>query len=110
MRGAEVTTLMTREIAQLFGSELSIASRGLSYIVDNIILLRYIELLGKVRRSIGVLKSRGSNHDKQLRELIIDDGRVAVGDRFRNLSGLMTGMPQVVVELPDGDHRFHKEQ
>jgi hypothetical protein len=57
-----------------------------------------------------VLKSRGSNHDKQLRELIIDDGRVAVGDRFRNLSGLMTGMPQVVVKLPDGDHRFHKEQ
>ncbi|MDP9313943.1 MAG: AAA family ATPase [Chloroflexota bacterium] len=93
LRGHEVTTLMTREIPQLFGAELMIASRGLSYIVDNIVLLRYIELLGEIKRSIGVLKARGSDHDKQLRELVIAGGQITIGDRFRNLARLMTGMP-----------------
>lgn len=97
-RGHEVTTLMTREITQLFGTELTIASRGLSYIVDNIVLLRYIELQAQIRRAITVLKSRGSNHDKTLRELVIDDGAVRIGPPFRNLSGLMTGMPRIINE------------
>lgn len=94
-RGREVTTLMTREIAQLFGGDLTISRRGLSYIVDNIVLLRYIELQGQIRRGITVLKIRGSNHDKSLRELTIDQGRVAVGERFAGLSGLMTGLPRL---------------
>lgn len=98
-RGHEVTTLMTREIPQLFGSELTIASRGLSYIVDNIILLRYLELQGQIRRAITVLKNRGSNHDKALRELLISDGHVAIGNRFQNLSGVMSGMPRIISEV-----------
>lgn len=103
LRENEVTTVMTREIAQIFGTELTIASRGLSYIVDNIVLLRYIELRAEIKRAITVLKNRGSNHDKRLRELVIDDGRIQIGDRFENLSGLMTGMPQVIIEPPPGD-------
>lgn len=103
LRENEVTTVMTREIAQIFGSELTIASRGLSYIVDNIVLLRYIELRAEIRRAIMVLKNRGSNHDKRLRELLIDHGQMRIGERFANLSGLMTGMPQVIVEPPIGD-------
>lgn len=94
-RGHEVTTLMTREITQLFGTELSIASQGLSYIVDNIVLLRYIELEAQIRRALAVLKIRGSNHDKSLRELLMLDGHVEVGGRFERLSRLMTGMPEI---------------
>lgn len=109
MRGQEVTTLMTREITQLFGSELTIASRGLSYIVDNIVLLRYIELQAQIQRAIAVLKSRGSNHDKSLRRWEIENGQITIGDRFQNLSGLMTGMPRVLGELPAGQDRFAGE-
>jgi circadian clock protein KaiC len=101
-RGNEVTTVMTRELTQLFGSELTIASRGLSYIVDNIILLRYIELQSQVKRAIAVLKNRGSNHDKTLRELLIGNSTVQIGDQFRNLSGILTGMPRVIDEPPAG--------
>lgn len=104
MRGHEVTTLMTREIAQLFGTDLTIASRGLSYIVDNILLLRYIEHDAQIKRSIAVLKSRGSDHDKQLRELTLSNGRISIGDRFRNMSRLMTGMPQLTGETLDDGH------
>lgn len=92
LRGHEVTTIMTREIPQLFGSELTISSRGLSYIVDNILLLRYIELEGQIRRGLAVVKSRGSNHDKSLRELVMRDGMISINDRFEQMSGLMTGM------------------
>ncbi|HZB96696.1 MAG TPA: ATPase domain-containing protein, partial [Herpetosiphonaceae bacterium] len=94
LREHEVTTLMTREITQLYGSELTIANRGLSYIVDNILLLRYIELEGQLRRVIGVVKSRGSDHDKSLREWRMQDGNVLIGERLTGLTGLITGLPQ----------------
>ena len=102
--------MMTREITQLFGTELTIASRGLSYIVDNIILLRYIELQAQIRRAITVLKNRGSNHDKSLRELLINDGSITIGDRFQNLSGLMTGMPRTLSDSPAGRERPSPEE
>lgn len=94
LREHEVTTLMTREITQLYGSELTIANRGLSYIVDNILLLRYIELEGQLRRVIGVVKSRGSDHDKSLREWRMQDGNVLIGERLTGLAGVITGLPQ----------------
>jgi circadian clock protein KaiC len=97
-RGHEVTTLMTREITQLFGSQLTIASRGLSYIVDNVILLRYVELQSEIRRALAVLKIRGSDHDKRLRELILTNGTISIGSGFANLAGLMTGMPRTTGE------------
>jgi circadian clock protein KaiC len=102
-RGNNVTTLMTREITQLFGSELNIASRGLSFIVDNIILLRYVELRAQIHRAITVLKARGSNHDKDLRQLLFQDGHVNIGNRFENLSGLMTGLPRVITTSALGE-------
>lgn len=95
LRGREVTTLMTREITQLFGSEISITSRGLSFIVDNIIMLRYVELEGALQRAITVIKSRGSDHDKALRRIDMRDGGVFIGDRFQKLTGLMSGLPRV---------------
>jgi circadian clock protein KaiC len=100
LRGQEVTTLMTREITQIFGSELTIASRGLSYIVDNIVLLRYIEIAAEIRRAIAVLKIRGSDHDKTLRELLFSEGQATIGSRFEGLSGIMTDIPRAVRMSP----------
>jgi circadian clock protein KaiC len=96
LRSHEVTTMMTREITQLFGAELSLTSRGLSYIVDNIILLRYIELQSEIRRTIAVLKIRGSDHDKHLRELVMSNGSMSIRDGFSHLTGLMTGLPRLI--------------
>jgi circadian clock protein KaiC len=94
LRGNDVTTIMTREITQLFGSDLTIASYGLSYIVDNIILLRYVEIEAAIRRALTVLKVRGSDHDKRLMELRFADGNVALSGQFAGLAGLMTGLPR----------------
>jgi circadian clock protein KaiC len=91
LRGHEVTTLLTREITPIFGGELAIASRGLPYI-DNIVLLRYIEFAAGIRRAIVVLKMRGSDHDTALHELLFADGQATVGGRFEKLSGSLGDM------------------
>ncbi len=104
LRGHEVTTIMTREITQLFGSELSIASRGLSYIVDNIILLRYIELQSEIRRTIAVLKIRGSDHDKHLRELVMTNGAISIRAGFGNLAAPLASEPQLA-DSTDGPEK-----
>jgi circadian clock protein KaiC len=93
LRGHEVTTIMTREITQLLGTQLTIGSQGLSYIVDNIVLLRYLELDAQIRRAIAILKTRGSDHDKRLRDLRIQDGTITITDGFAQLGGLLTGLP-----------------
>lgn len=96
LRGNEITTMMTREITQIFGSELSISSRGLSFVVDNIILLRYLEVQARIRRAITVLKSRGSSHNSELRDLLIAPGEVRIGDRLDGLTGILSGLPRSI--------------
>lgn len=73
-----VSTIMTAEARGPFES-MEVSTRGVSYIADNIIVLRYVEVGSQIKRIVGVLKTRGSHHDSMLRELIIDAPRIAVG-------------------------------
>ncbi|GAB4467584.1 MAG: serine/threonine protein kinase [Anaerolineales bacterium] len=68
-----VTALLTGEMSGLFGSELTLTGRGVSHIADTIILLRYTELDGEIRRALTVLAARGSDHSKQVREYLISE-------------------------------------
>ncbi len=90
---------MTREISQVFGSDLTVGSRGLPYTVDTIVVLRYFELEGNIHKAIAVLKSRGSNHEKSMREFKIDEHEVTIGLRLDYLTGILTGMPQMLAKL-----------
>jgi len=65
----------------------------ISTITDSIILLRYVELMGEMRRGITVLKMRGSPHEKQIREYTIDGAGMHVGRPFRSVSGIIAGQP-----------------
>ncbi|PJF34312.1 MAG: circadian clock protein KaiC, partial [Candidatus Thermofonsia Clade 1 bacterium] len=69
----------------------SITEAHISTITDSIILLRYVELYGEMRRSLTVLKMRGSMHDKDIREFSIDDKGMHIGKPFRNVSGILSG-------------------
>ena len=83
------------ELPEMFGSSLSLSSRGLSYIVDTIIVLRYVEVKAFIRRVITVLKSRGSDHDHSVGELIMQGGAVQIGQRFEHLAGVLSGLPYI---------------
>jgi circadian clock protein KaiC len=96
MKGAEVTGLFTSTTPTLLGGE-SVTEAHISSITDSIILLRYVEMYGEMRRGLTVLKMRGSRHDKDIREFNIDGDGMHIGRAFRDVSGILAGRPVQVV-------------
>jgi circadian clock protein KaiC len=73
--------------------DLQITDLGVSYVADNVILIRYAEVYGQVIKVINCLKKRLGNHQPELRELKITAQGIEVGDKLVNLRGLLTGVP-----------------
>ncbi len=90
-----ITTLCTATTTNLVGSE-SITESNISTNTDMIVLLRYVEVYGEIRRGLAVLKMRGSRHDKDIREFDIDDSGMHLGQAFRNVVGILAGNPTFV--------------
>lgn len=89
----EITGLFTSTSPSLLGGT-SVTESHISTITDTIILLRYVELFGEIRRGMTVLKMRGSKHEKDIREFTIDDQGMHIGKPFRNVLGILAGSPQ----------------
>lgn len=87
-----ITTIFTNEIPELMGS-LKISRNGTSLIMDTVILLRYVEIKSEMKKAISVLKMRGSNHDKEIREFEITNTGIEIKLPFSDYSGLMSGNP-----------------
>lgn len=68
----------------------------LSYLADTVVLLRYFEAEGRVRKAISVLKRRSGHHSTEIRELSISSAGIGVGDRLHNLEGVLTGVPRAL--------------
>ncbi|NQT19161.1 MAG: circadian clock protein KaiC [Planctomycetes bacterium] len=88
----QITGLFTTTTAKLFGGA-STAEANIFTVTDAIILLRYVEMLGAIRRGVTVMKMRGSAHDREIREFTIDDRGMHIGKPFREVSGILTGNP-----------------
>jgi circadian clock protein KaiC len=88
----EITGLFTATTASLMGGT-SITETHVSTLTDSIILLRYVEMFGEMKRGLTVLKMRGSTHDKGIREFTVDGSGMHLGRRFRNVSGVLAGAP-----------------
>jgi circadian clock protein KaiC len=89
----EIAGLFTATTPTLLGGA-SVTEGHISTITDSIILLRYVELYGQMRRGITVLKMRGSRHEKEIREFTIDDRGLHIGKPFRNVTGILAGNPR----------------
>lgn len=86
----EAVGMVTSTTPTLLGGP-SVTETHISVITDSIILLRYVELFGEMRRCITVLKMRGSMHDKDIREYTIDGTGYTIGKPFANVSGILSG-------------------
>ena len=64
-----------------------------TYLADAVILLRYFEARGDVRQAIAVVKKRGSQHERTLREFFFDTSGIHVGEPLRQFHGVLTGVP-----------------
>lgn len=93
----EIGGLFTSTTPTLLGGS-SITEAHISTITDSIILLRYVEMYGEMRRGITVLKMRGSMHDKDIREFTIDHQGMHIGHPFRNVTGILAGTPMYTTQ------------
>ncbi len=65
----------------------------LTYLADTVILLRFFEQGGRIKKAISVIKKRIGKHEDTLREFRIDDGGLRVGDALEQFHGVLTGTP-----------------
>jgi circadian clock protein KaiC len=74
-----------------------------TYLADNVIILRYFEAMGRVRRAISVMKKRSGRHEDTIRELRIEGKGITVGPPLEEFQGVLRGVPTFVgTHLPEG--------
>jgi len=65
----------------------------LTYLSDTVLMLRFFEAAGELKRAISVLKKRTGSHEATIREYRIDKEGLRVGEPLRDFSGILTGVP-----------------
>lgn len=93
LKNMGVTVILVNETHVITGNEFRVTEEGLSYLADNIIFLRYLELKGQLRKAIGVLKKRVSDFERTLREFTITKYGIKVGEPLVQLRGILSGVP-----------------
>ncbi len=86
----EVTAIFLKENANILG-KWDVTANKIPFIIDTYVLLRYLEMDSEIKRCLMVLKMRGSDHDKDIREYQIEGGGLKVGEKFAGVSGIFLG-------------------
>jgi circadian clock protein KaiC len=90
-----VVTLMILAQAGVIGSNMQTPA-DVSYLADNILVLRYFEAQGEVRQAISMIKKRSGPHEHTIRELRLGPDRIRVGEPLTSFHGVLSGIPSVV--------------
>ena len=88
-----VMTVMLMAQHGLVGSQMS-TPVDVSYLADTVILLRFFEALGSVKKAISVIKKRSGSHETAIRELLMTENGVVVGQPLREFEGVLSGIPK----------------
>jgi circadian clock protein KaiC len=111
MPGEQYLQLQMHELLTYLGSQgvatfLILAQQGvmgpmqaevdISYLADAIILLRYFEAMGDIRKAVSIFKKRSGTHESAIRELQMFPGGIAIGEPLRSFQGVLTGVPHYV--------------
>jgi circadian clock protein KaiC len=95
LTGMGLTVMMTAELEDRY-TDLRFSPHGTAFLTDAIILQRYVEIEGQLKRAMAVVKVRASAHAKDLHLFEITNAGIVVGERVGNYQGLLTGSPQMV--------------
>ena len=87
-----VTTILVVAQHGLLGSNMH-SPVDTSYLADSVVLFRYFEYGGKVRKAISVMKKRSGRHEESIRELMLDKNGVHLSEPLTNFHGVLTGVP-----------------
>ena len=88
-----VTTILVAAQHGIIGSQMS-TPIDVSYLADTVVLLRFFEAYGAVRKAISVVKKRTGAHEATIREFAVGPERVRVGTPLSQFQGVLTGVPQ----------------
>jgi circadian clock protein KaiC len=94
-----VATILVSAHQGLMGTNM-MAAVDATYLADAVVLMRFFEAKGELRQAVSVVKKRGSDHERTIREFEFKEGRLHVGEALRHFRGVLTGVP--VYEGPAG--------
>ena len=89
-----VTTLMVVAQHGMLGSSMQ-APVDTSYLADSVVLLRFFETAGKVKKAISVLKKRSGAHEESIRELRFNSTGIHLSPPLTHFQGILTGVPTI---------------
>ncbi|SMP80614.1 ATPase domain-containing protein [Noviherbaspirillum suwonense] len=92
LTGMGVTVLMTAELEDRY-TGLRFSSYGNAFLADAILMHRYVEIAGELRRVLSVVKVRGSKHSKQIRFFDVDSDKITIGDPLQSYQGILSDRP-----------------
>ncbi|MCD0246446.1 AAA family ATPase [Xanthomonas melonis] len=90
-----VTTFLVNPQQGLVGT-MATGSLNVSYMADTVVLFRFFEAQGRVRKALSVLKNRSGAHEDSIRELHIGSGGLSLSRPLEKFHGVLTGTPQLV--------------
>jgi circadian clock protein KaiC len=97
-----IITIMVLAQQGLVGSMKSTVD--LTYLADTVVLSRFYEARGEVKKALSVIKKRSGYHERTIREMWVDGKGLSVGPPLRELQGVLLGVPTYVNERHhDGD-------
>jgi circadian clock protein KaiC len=94
LTASAVTVLMTAEVVQS-ETEAYFTTDRVSFVTDDIVVQRYVELDGYMRTVVAVVKMRGSGHSRELRQYELTAAGAVIGEPLVGYHGIMTGSPTV---------------
>jgi circadian clock protein KaiC len=80
-----------------------------SYLADAVILMRYFEARGEVRQAISIVKKRGGQHERTIREFRFGKGGLEIGAPLRNFRGVLSGIPTPEPDPSEMDEAVQQE-
>lgn len=101
LKNMGVTIILINEMENITGG-FKATDVGISYLADNIIFLRYLEMKGEIHKALGVLKKRLSDFEKSIRELEITECGIKIGKPLNNLQGVLSGNPHIIQNNDNG--------
>ena len=91
LRARGVTVMATWEMRDLFGAEINAPAPELSSLVDNLLLMRFVEMNSELKRCLSILKMRDSAYDPALLETVISGQGIRLEKAFRHATAVMSG-------------------
>ena len=103
-----MTSIFLHELPKIIGSSLKISDYGLEFLVDSVVMLNYAEVESTVLKVISILKFRGSDHEKGIKEFDITTGGIRIKTEMVRFEGLMSGTARKSLEIGKKLDKFFK--